>query len=169
VHALLALGAPTYTLDREQWLPGSLQEVFAFYEDPRNLARITPGRMGFRIVKMQPPTMGQGVVIDYRLTIFGLPARWRSLIEAWEPPRRFVDLQLSGPYILWRHEHRFEEQGGGVLVRDRVDYRLPFGPLGAVAHGLAVRRELERIFDYRAQVTADLLGDGRVLRHAPAA
>jgi ligand-binding SRPBCC domain-containing protein len=99
--------------------------------------------------------MRTGTLIDYRLRLHGVPVRWRTRIEAWEPPERFVDVQVRGPYALWEHTHTFEPDGAhAVVIRDRVRYALPFGPLGRLAHALFVRRDLERIFDHRRRAVA---------------
>ena len=103
--------------------------------------------------------MRHGTLIDYRLRLRGVPVRWRTRIEAWEPPHRFVDVQLRGPYALWEHTHSFLPDGNdGVVIEDRVRYGLPLGPLGDLAHLLLVRRDLARIFDYRRDAVAELLG-----------
>ncbi len=95
--------------------------------------------------------MGPGTLIDYRLRLHGIPVRWRTEIRSWEPGVGFRDVQVRGPYALWDHTHSFEPDGrGGTVMRDRVRYRVPFGPLGRLALRLLVRRDLERIFDYRA-------------------
>ena len=95
--------------------------------------------------------MGPGTLIDYRLRLHGIPVRWRTEIRSWEPGVGFRDVQVRGPYALWDHTHNFEPDGrGGTLMRDRVLYRVPLGPLGRLALRLLVRRDLERIFDYRA-------------------
>lgn len=169
MHRWLAMGGPEYTLVREQWVPGDRASVFAFFLDPHNLPRITPPDMAFRIVAMEPDIVREGTLIDYRLRVMGGPCRWRTLIEEWEPGVRFVDRQLNGPYVLWRHTHEFVECGGGVLLRDIVRYRLPFGPLGVVVHRLLVRRDVERIFAYRQRCIADLYSGGRILAPPPAA
>ncbi len=138
-----------HTLIREQVLPGSPEEVFGFYADAGNLERITPAWLGFRIVTPQPIEMGVGALIEYRLKLHGVPVSWLTRIETWEPGVRFVDVQLKGPYRLWHHTHTFEPADGGTRVRDEVRYALPLGPLGELAHQLIVRRDLERIFDFR--------------------
>ena len=139
-----------HTLIREQVLPGTPDEVFPFFADAGNLEAITPPLLRFRIVSPQPMEMRAGVLIEYRLRLRGLPIRWKTRIEVWEPGRRFVDRQLKGPYALWHHTHEFEpDRRGGTLIRDLVRYALPLGPLGTVAHSLFVRRDLERIFDFR--------------------
>ena len=148
----------TYDLKRVELLPRPLAEIFPFFADAANLERITPSFLRFRILTPLPIRMEQGALIDYRIQICGLPQRWRTLIEVYEPPRRFVDVQVKGPYRLWRHLHEFEEAPGGTLVSDRVEYALPLGVLGALAHALFVRRMLKRIFDYRSRVLAEIFG-----------
>lgn len=136
-------------LERVQRVPRPLDEVFAFFEDARNLEAITPPFLRFRILTSPPITMSAGALIDYRLHLFGVPLRWRTRIESYEPGRSFVDVQIAGPYRLWRHLHEFTPVPGGTEIRDRVDYTLPFGPLGRLVHRAFVKRTLARIFDYR--------------------
>lgn len=138
-----------YMLRREQIIHRSLDEVFAFFERPDNLADITPPKMGFNILTPQPLEMRAGAVFDYVVTIMGINQFWRTLIEQYDPPHSFVDIQLSGPYRLWHHTHQFESHEQGTLVRDIVRYILPFGPVGRLAHPLVVRPQLERIFTFR--------------------
>jgi uncharacterized protein len=102
--------------------------------------------------------MGVGTVIEYRLQLHGLPLRWVSRIDEWEESRAFVDRQVHGPYRVWRHRHEFEPCAGGTAVRDRVDYALPLGAAGRLAHALFVRRDLERIFDFRRSAVERILG-----------
>jgi ligand-binding SRPBCC domain-containing protein len=131
-------------------LPLPPEEVFPFFGDALNLEAITPPWLGFRVVTPGPIEMEPGARIEYRLRLHGIPIRWRTTIAVWDPPHRFVDVQLSGPYRMWHHTHDFEPTAdGGTLMRDTVRYALPFGPLGAAAHRLLVRRDLEAIFDYR--------------------
>lgn len=140
-----------HLIEREQWLDRPVEEVFAFFADAANLQAITPAWLRFRLLSPEPIPMHPGALIDYRLRWRGVPLRWRTLIEAWEPPHRFIDTQLRGPYRLWHHTHTFQPRDGGTLVRDAVRYRLPLGPLGTVFHTLGVRRDLEAIFDFRAR------------------
>jgi ligand-binding SRPBCC domain-containing protein len=140
---------PTSLLTRTQLVPRPRAEVFAFFADAHNLERITPPALRFRILTPSPIALGAGALIDYRLSLFGVPFRWRTRIEAWDPGRRFVDQQLSGPYRRWRHTHAFEDAPGGTLMHDRVEYALPFGVVGALAAGWLVRRQVEAIFDHR--------------------
>ena len=103
--------------------------------------------------------MRPGTLIDYRITLFGIGLRWRTLIETFEPEARFVDVQLKGPYAVWRHTHTFEDApDGGTELGDRVAYELPLGPLGEIAHVLFVKRQLKQIFDYRARVMHERFG-----------
>jgi ligand-binding SRPBCC domain-containing protein len=139
----------TYTLTREHILPGDPDAVFGFFSDALNLEAITPPWLGFRVVTPPPIHMAAGTLIEYRLRLHGIPVRWLTRIEAWEPGVRFVDVQLRGPYRLWHHTHSFEPHDEGTLVRDTVRYSLPLGAIGRLAHAVLVRRDLEQIFDFR--------------------
>lgn len=143
-----------YTLDAEQELNTPLDSLFPFFADAKNLEELTPPFLRFAI-KTPPAEMREGALIDYRITLRIIPMTWRTLISVWEPPVRFVDEQLRGPYTLWRHEHRFERRGARTLVIDHIDYRVPLGPL---VHGLLVKPDLERIFTYRQEKMAALFG-----------
>ena len=136
-----------YLLESSLLIPRPLSELTAFFGDPNNLDSLTPPWLNFRILTPQPIDMCVGALIDYQIRIHGIPIRWRTEITAWEPPHRFVDEQISGPYRLWIHEHTFKEVDGGTLCGDRVAY-WPRG--GAFAHWLMVRRDILRIFTYRA-------------------
>ena len=151
----------TYQLERRQFIPRSLAAVFPFFADAGNLEAITPPRLHFRILSPRPIEMQTGTLIDYRLVLCGVPFRWRTRIEAFEPPYRFVDAQLRGPYRLWRHTHEFSEQDDGTLMIDRVEYQLPLGPLGWLAHALFVEGQLAHIFDYRRRAIDQLLAENR--------
>ena len=147
-----------HTLRREQVLDADVDTVFAFFADPLNLESITPPLLRFAVVTPGPIAMGAGTFIQYRLRLHGVPLGWDSLIQAWEPPRRFVDVQVRGPYRLWHHTHELEPvDGGRTRMRDTVRYALGFGPLGALAHRVLVRRDLEAIFAYRAERVPALL------------
>lgn len=137
-----------HVLEREQFLPRSRAEVFAFFARADNLEAITPSWLRFRIVTPLPVTMQEGTVIDYRLRLLGVPMRWQSRIDVWEPGVRFVDRQLVGPYATWIHLHEFDEVPGGVRIHDRVQYALPGAPLSDLVHPV-VRLQLNAIFAFR--------------------
>ena len=147
-----------HVLERQQLLPRARGDVFAFFADAFNLEAITPPWLGFRVVTPGTIAMAPGTLIEYRLRLHGLRVDWLTRIEVWEPGRRFVDAQVRGPYRLWRHTHLFEDHPEGTLVRDRVSYEIPLGPLGELARLLFVRRDLDRIFDYRRLAVAEALG-----------
>jgi ligand-binding SRPBCC domain-containing protein len=113
---------------------------------------------------MGPIVMQAGTVLDYRIRWLGLPLSGRAFIREHDPPVRFVDVQLRGPYRRWEHRHLFLEEAGGTWVEDRVTYALPLGPLGALAHAVAVRRQLERLWDYRRQKLTEWFGRERPAR-----
>lgn len=140
-----------YVLERETRLPHDLESVFPFFADAANLERITPPELKFRIRSQLPVAMRKGAVIEYTIRLFGIPLKWRTLITSWNPPYRFEDMQVSGPYRKWLHTHSFRRDGNDTVMVDRVVYAIPFGLLGRLVHPL-IRRQLARIFDYRAQV-----------------
>jgi ligand-binding SRPBCC domain-containing protein len=148
----------THRLEQSQWLARPVGEVFAFFSDAANLERMTPGFLNFRILTPLPIAMGVDTRIDYRIALFGIPMKWRTRITRWEPGRLFCDEQEAGPYALWRHTHSFEPQGTGTLMRDVVEYALPFGPLGKLAHGLFVERTVRQIFDFRKTAIVGAMG-----------
>ena len=145
------------TIDRVQFLPLEVDEAFGFFSDAANLEAITPPWLRFRILTPQPLVLEAGSLIEYRLVLHRIPVSWRTRIERWEPGRCFVDRQIAGPFAWWEHTHTFEPREGGTEIRDHVEYRMPFGPLGAIARRLVIGRDLERIFDYRAEAIARLL------------
>lgn len=138
-----------HLFEQEQIIRRARGEVFAFFMDPANLERITPESLHFKIRSPQPIAMRTGATIDYQLSLFGLKFRWHTLIESFDPGSGFVDLQMKGPYRTWRHSHGFSDTPGGTLVRDRVEYEMPLGPLGEMARRLFVARQIHRIFDFR--------------------
>jgi len=147
----------TYLLERTQWIARPLSETFDFFARAENLGRITPPWLHFRIRSQLPIQMRVDARIDYTIRLAGIPLRWRTRIAAWEPERRFVDIQERGPYALWEHTHLFEPGESGVLMTDQVRYALPLGWLGRAANTLAVRAALASIFDYRFQTIQALL------------
>lgn len=150
-----------HKLEREQLVRAPLDEVFAFFAFAGNLGALTPEWLSFELLVPESTPMARGTVLDYRLKLHGIPIRWRSLIEVWEPGVRFIDLQLRGPYRLWSHLHEFSEAPGGTLVRDEVLYALPLDPLGELARPF-VGRDLRRIFQFRHDAVARLLAGADV-------
>ncbi len=144
------MGDRVHVLERSQRVELPRERVFEFFSDARNLQKLTPAWMSFVVVTEGEIEMRPGALIDYRLKVHGLPMRWRTRIEEWEPPLRFVDVQLRGPYAMWEHTHTFDSDGDdAVVIGDHVRYRLPLGPLGEIAHAVLVERDIKRIFDYR--------------------
>jgi ligand-binding SRPBCC domain-containing protein len=142
----------------EQWVPQAPEALWPFFCDAHNLEQITPPFLRFRVLGRSSGEIGAGSLIDYRLRLDGVPIRWQSRIEAWDPPRAFVDTQVKGPYRLWHHTHEFEPVGAGTLMRDTVRYQLRGGWLGRLAAGGRVASYVERIFDYRARKIDQLFG-----------
>lgn len=151
-----ALGGGRHELRTETVLPLPLDEVFPFFAAAENLERITPPELAFRILTPTPVDIREGTRIDYRLRLFGVPFSWRTVISDWSPPHAFTDSQESGPYHTWIHTHEFLPVEGGTRMTDRVEFRLPLGPLGALALPV-VRIQLRRIFSYRARAIRRLL------------
>jgi ligand-binding SRPBCC domain-containing protein len=150
-----------HLLERSQRVELPVERAFAFYGDSHNLEPLTPPWLHFQVRTPMPIEMGAGTLLDYTLKLHGFPIRWQTRIETWDAPHGFVDVQAKGPYSLWEHTHAFEPDGeNATIIRDRVRYAIPFGPLGTLAHHLFVRRDLERIFDYRRDAVAERVADG---------
>ena len=145
-----------YHLERSQIVGGNLNEVFGFFKDPRNLEALTPSFLGFRVVQATEQEVRLGTRISYRLSLHGIPMRWESRIAEYAEGEHFADEMLNGPYRRWYHRHCFRAVPGGVEITDSVEYQLPFGVLGRLAHALFVRRQLETIFAYREAQVARL-------------
>jgi len=146
-----------HTLMSEQVIPLPREQVFEFFSNPRNLQRITPPWLSFKVVEAPEGDLRSGSLIRYRLKLHGVPSGWTTRIERWTPGECFVDTQLRGPYKLWHHTHEFEDHPDGTLIRDTVLYKMPFGPLGRVARTLFVKRDIERIFAYRQEAIREAL------------
>jgi ligand-binding SRPBCC domain-containing protein len=148
--------AKTHRFKTSMTLPFGLRETFAFFADASNLEKITPPELSFHILTPQPIDIIEGSEIDYRLRLYGLPLSWRARITNWNPPHRFVDEQIQGPYRLWVHLHRFYQQNGSTKVVDEVRYQLPLWPLGEVVYPL-VAAQLRRIFRFRKQAIGEAI------------
>lgn len=147
-----------YRLETELHVPQPVADVFAFFADPGNLNVITPEWLSFRMVTPLPVSMRAGLLLDYRLRLRGVPIRWQSEIESWDPPHRFVDVQRKGPYTKWVHKHLFRSVEEGTEVSDRVDYAVPGGNL---TQKLFVERDLRSIFEYRKRRLAEVFAVAR--------
>ncbi len=152
-------GGREHVLETRMVLPLPVEPVFAFFGDAGNLERITPPELRFAILSPRPIHLGVGALIDYRLQLFGVPFRWRTRIDRFEPEVAFVDRQVRGPYRIWVHTHTFRAVPSGTEIRDHVRWALPLPPLGEVAAPL-VRRQLDRIFRYRERAIRGILTPG---------
>ena len=147
-----------YELRCEMLVRRGIGEVFSVFEDPYNLLSITPHWLNLRVTSKERVVMREGAEIVYKIRWLGIPITWKTLITAYDPPFSFTDEAVEGPYLFWRHHHTFAEQPEGTLVRDVVDYALPFGPVGQLMHRLVVGRQLRHIFAFRQKALRQLLG-----------
>jgi ligand-binding SRPBCC domain-containing protein len=147
-----------YVLERRTLIPADLPTVFAFFKDPANLEAITPPWLQFGVMSASDRTVRDGTRISYRLRWQVFPMRWESLIREYYENECFADEMIRGPYARWYHRHLFRSTAQGVIMTDRVEYRMPLGLLGRIAHRLVVRRQLEEIFDHRTERIAELFG-----------
>jgi ligand-binding SRPBCC domain-containing protein len=148
----------TYILSFQQQVSRSLEEVFDFFSRAENLEALTPPWLNFKIRGVKPLPVQQGTLIHYSLRVHGIPLRWTSEIVEWDPPHRFVDLQLRGPYKVWRHEHRFESHDGGTLISDTINLALPLGFGGRLAYKIKVQSDVQEIFVFRKKQIHALFG-----------
>lgn len=145
-----------HIIERRCWLPRPRPEVFAFFAEPRNIARVQPAwaRPTWLAEPLSP--LDAGALLDFTVRTAGVPVRWRVMVREFDPPFRFVDVQLWGPFARWEHRHRFlegplrEEAGPvGTWIEDRLTYRLPWGPFGRAVHALGAGRRIAALFDFR--------------------
>jgi len=142
-----------HSLNQKQWLPISSKEAWAFFSSPRNLEKMTPPGMGFKIVSLPSETLYEGEIIEYKVKALpGIWIPWVSEIKALDEGRSFVDDQISGPFKFWHHRHTFEEKDGGTEVGDLIHYSIGFGPFGEIARHLIVKNQLEEMFAFRKRV-----------------
>ena len=144
----------TFHLKTEQKIQKSQDQLFTFFSDAHNLAKITPPWLNFRMLTPAPVEMKVGTLIDYRLKLRGIPIRWQSEITAWDPPHRFVDEQRRGPYRCWTHTHTFVPVPDGTLIRDEVEYAVLGGWL---VQKFFVAPDIEKIFAYRSTKLKELI------------
>ncbi|MCZ2100183.1 MAG: SRPBCC family protein [Chitinophagales bacterium] len=143
-----------HQLYREQQLHCDLETAWEFFSAPDNLSKITPKDMGFTVLSnFENTAIFESMLIDYTVSpILGFPLKWKTKITQVDRLKNFTDYQQKGPYKYWNHFHEFIPNGDGVLMKDTVDYELPFGFLGNIAHALLVKKKLESIFDFRFKV-----------------
>jgi uncharacterized protein len=155
-----------HVLERRVWLPRPRREVFTFLADPRNLALVTPPAARLRWLAPPPDTLQAGSVIDFSVRVWRVPIRWRVFVRELDPPHRFVDVQIWGPFARWEHRHQLVEgtpadgraEPRGTWMEDRVTYRLPLGVVGRLAHAASAERQIARLFDYRERRLREFLG-----------
>ena len=147
-----------FTLEARQELPISIEQAWDFFSSPKNLVKITPEHMGFKITSGNPTKMYEGQMITYSVGLLpGVRSGWVTEITHVDEPNMFVDEQRFGPYSMWHHEHTFESlDNGGVLTKDKVSYKIPFGPLGILVEKLFIRNQLKNIFSHREKVLNQL-------------
>ncbi len=151
-----------YRLERNQFLPITLQTAWTFFSDPHNLPQITPVWLDFKITNTIPAKMQSGMIISYRLkTLWGLPTKWTTEITHVVEPVFFVDEMRFGPYRFWHHQHRFTKKNGGIEMQDTVHYALKHGWLGQILHNMVIRTKLNEIFDYRQTALEAIFGSRR--------
>jgi len=144
-----------HVMESRVWLAHPRVEVFAFFADPQNLAQLTPP--GLRLSVLTPMSaLSAGAVLDLRVAWLGIPVPWRVYIREYDPPYRFVDVQVRGPWARWEHRHLFLEGDGGTWVEDRLTYRPPLGPLGRLAHAVVLGRQLRALWAYRQRRLGEL-------------
>jgi ligand-binding SRPBCC domain-containing protein len=149
-----------WVVHTEQVFPKTPDEIFPFFSDAHNLEKITPGFLRFNVLTPRPIDMKSGTIIDYKLKVRGVPIRWRTRIESFDPPRMFVDNQIKGPYQRWHHTHTFQPtpDGKGTIAKDRVEYEPPGWFLKPVINFLFVQRDVKAIFEHRGKVLAEMFG-----------
>jgi len=135
----------------QQWLPITIKQAWDFFSSPKNLSRITPPELEFKVLTPNlNSSIFNGMLIDYSVKpIFGIPVDWTTEIIDVSEQKYFTDRQLKGPYKIWKHTHYFEEKNSGVMITDEVRYQLPFGIIGLLLHRLLIRSKIESIFEHR--------------------
>ncbi len=147
----------TYQYKAEQFLPIDLEHAWNFFSDPKNLSVLTPKEMDFKVLTNLPAAIYNNMIIDYIVKpLFTIPLKWQTEILEVDYQKHFIDIQRKGPFKLWKHRHEFIAMKDGVLMKDTVDYQMPFGILGTLAHAILVKKRIEGIFTYRKKVLEDL-------------
>ena len=151
---------PFYQLTKTQKLPASIDEVWNFISSPENLKEITPEEMGFTVTSNSgSDKMYPGMIITYKVSpLLGIKMDWMTEITTVKDHQYFIDEQRFGPFKFWHHEHHFEEIDGGVLMKDRLSYGIPFGFIGQIANAIIVDKQTQGIFDYREKAVEEMFG-----------
>lgn len=152
----------TYILETKTILNQPIHEVFPFFANAENLDNVTPPWLKFEILTPLPIEIKLGTKVDYQLRLHGIPIRWRSEITEWDPPHKFTDVQIKGPYRFWKHEHFFISEGDQTRMIDRVEYAIPGWIFAPIVHSLFVKRDLEKIFDYRERKFLEVFSMGNI-------
>ena len=148
-----------YQIKTQQKLPISIEKAWGFFSNPKNLKKITPEEMSFEIISGAEKSIYPGQIIQYNVSpIFGIKLRWVTEITHVIDNKYFVDEQRFGPYSLWHHKHFFKKIKGGILMEDVVDYKIPLGWMGQLAHFIFVKNRLKKIFKYRENKLVKLFG-----------
>ena len=150
-----------YQFQKIQFIPASIDHVWQFFSSAENLKTITPPELDFHVIsKSHSDEMYAGQIIEYTVKpLLGLPLYWMTEITHVEPKKYFIDEQRFGPYTFWHHQHHFKEVNNGIEMTDIVHYKIPFWLLGDIANSLFVKSQLEKIFDYRTEVTNKMFGN----------
>ena len=157
-QALKEITGHTYhEIKIEQWVPQPLNKTFSFFKEAKNLEKITPEFLKFKVLNQSTPKIQGGTILNYRISLHGCPMKWQSKIKDWEPDHKFSDIQLKGPYSHWYHTHEFEEKKDGTLIKDHVLYKIPFGILGDLIVGKWIRKDLQLVFNHRAKVINNIM------------
>ena len=152
-------GHSYHELKMEQWIPKPIDEAFAFFKEAKNLEKITPDDMNFKVLDQSTEDIQEGTIINYSLSVHKFPIRWKSKITDWNPKSHFSDIQLKGPYNYWVHSHNFEEKNGGTLIKDHVRYKVPFNLAGDLIANRFIKNDLEKIFTYRQKKISEMFNE----------
>ncbi|UCF62651.1 MAG: SRPBCC family protein [bacterium] len=139
----------TFYFEKDIYIERPVSEVFDFFSRAENLEKVTPSQLQFQILTPLPIIMKAGTIIDYKLKLHRIPLSWKTEISEWDPPHRFTDIQVKGPYRKWIHQHIFENSGSGTRMKDMLEYAIPAGFLSSFINQLLVRKDIESIFRYR--------------------
>jgi uncharacterized protein (TIGR01777 family) len=154
-------GHSYHELKMEQWIPQPIDEAFAFFKEAKNLEKITPDEMNFKVLNQSTENIQEGTIINYSLSVHKFPMRWKSKITNWKPGSHFSDIQLNGPYDHWVHRHEFEEKNGGTLIKDHVRYKVPIGLAGDLIANRFIKNDLEKVFTYRQKKINELFNENK--------